>query len=161
MPVKKILKKILIKLCRICGYEIIDQSQFSFPSLKNKKFNNLSTINNKSIVFPLGEVKISKKVQSLPTHTLRFWEKEFKQIKPKIFSGNRRYYDENSINTLKKIKFLLKDKGMTLNGVKKLLNSEESDIDELNYTSIRQKNIIKKKLKYIKNLIKNIKVNNG
>ena len=65
MPVKKILKKILIKLCRICGYEIIDQSQFSFPSLKNKKFNNLSTINNKSIVFPLGEVKISKKVQSL------------------------------------------------------------------------------------------------
>ena len=103
----------------------------------------------------------SRSGQKLPTHTIRFWEKEFKQIKPKIFSGNRRYYDENSINTLKKIKFLLKDKGMTLNGVKKLLNSEESDIDELNYTSIRQKNIIKKKLKDIKNLIKNIKVNNG
>ena len=50
---------------------------------------------------------------------------------------------------------------MTLNGVKKLLNSEDSDIDELSYTSIRQKNIIKNKLKYIKNLIKNIKVNNG
>ena len=50
---------------------------------------------------------------------------------------------------------------MTLNGVKKLLNSEDSDIDEFNYTSIRQKNIIKNKLKYIKNLIKNIKVNNG
>ena len=65
MPVKKILKKILIKLCRISGYEIIDQNQFSFPSLKNKKFNNLSTINDKSIVFPLGEVKISKKIQSL------------------------------------------------------------------------------------------------
>ena len=104
---------------------------------------------------------VDRKTGKLSTHTLRFWEKEFKQIKPKIFSGNRRYYDENSINTLKKIKFLLKDKGMTLNGVKKLLNSEESDIDELNYTSIRQKNIIKKKLKYIKNLIKNIKVNNG
>jgi len=65
MPVKKILKKILIKLCRISGYEIIDQNQFSFPSLKNKKFNNLSTINDKSIVFPLGEVKISKKIRSL------------------------------------------------------------------------------------------------
>ena len=65
------------------------------------------------------------------THTIRFWEKEFKQIKPKIFTGNRRYYDENSINVLKKIKFLLKDQGMTLNGVKKVLNSNDSDIDEL------------------------------
>ena len=114
----------------------------------------------------IGEVAeilelINKKNGSLSTHTIRFWEKEFKQIKPKIFSGNRRYYDENSINTLKKIKFLLKDKGMTLNGVKKLLNSEDSDIDEFNYTSIRQKNIIKNKLKNIQNLIKNIKVNNG
>ena len=114
----------------------------------------------------IGEVAeilelINKKKGTLSTHTIRFWEKEFKQIKPKIFSGNRRYYDENSINTLKKIKYLLKDKGMTLNGVKKLLNSEDSDIDEFNYTSIRQKNIIKNKLKNIKNLIKNIKVNNG
>ena len=114
----------------------------------------------------IGEVAkilnlIDKKSGKLATHTIRFWEKEFKQIKPKIFSGNRRYYDENTINTLKKIKFLLKDKGMTLNGVKKLLNSEKSDIDESNYTTIRQKNIIKNKIKYIKNLIKNIKVNNG
>ena len=114
----------------------------------------------------IGEVAkilelINKNNGSLSTHTIRFWEKEFKQIKPKIFSGNRRYYDKNSINILKKIKYLLKDKGMTLNGVKKLLNSEDSDIDEFNYTSIRQKNIIKKKLKNIQNLIKNIKVNNG
>ena len=114
----------------------------------------------------IGEVAkilelINKNNGSLSTHTIRFWEKEFKQIKPKIFSGNRRYYDKNSIDILKKIKYLLKDKGMTLNGVKKLLNSEDSDIDEFNYTSIRQKNIIKNKLKNIKNLIKNIKVNNG
>ena len=114
----------------------------------------------------IGEVAeilelINKKKGTLSTHTIRFWEKEFKQIKPKIFSGNRRYYDENSINTLKKIKYLLKDKGMTLNGVKKLFKSENSDIDESNYTSIRQKKIIKTKLKNIKNLIKNIKVNNG
>ena len=110
----------------------------------------------------IGEVAkilnlINKKNGSLSTHTIRFWEKEFKQIKPKIFSGKRRYYDENDINILKKIKYLLKDKGMTLNGVKKVLNSENSDIDELNNTSIRQKNIIKTKLKNIKNLIKNIK----
>ena len=91
------------------------------------------------------------------THTIRFWEKEFKQIKPKIFTGNRRYYDENSINILKKIKYLLKDKGMTLNGVKKVLNSNDSDIDELYNTSINQKNIIKSKIINIKKLIKEFK----
>ncbi len=91
------------------------------------------------------------------THTIRFWEKEFKQIKPKIFTGNRRYYDENSINILKKIKYLLKDKGMTLNGVKKVLNSNDSDIDEFYNTSIKQKKIIKSKLIKIKKLIKEFK----
>ena len=91
------------------------------------------------------------------THTIRFWEKEFKQIKPKIFTGNRRYYDENLINILKKIKYLLKDKGMTLNGVKKVLNSTDSDIDEFYNTTINQKNIIKTKLIKIKKLIKEIK----
>ena len=91
------------------------------------------------------------------THTIRFWEKEFKQIKPKIFTGNRRYYDEKSINILKKIKYLLKDKGMTLNGVKKVLNSTDSDIDEFYNTTINQKNIIKAKLIKIKRLVKEIK----
>ena len=91
------------------------------------------------------------------THTIRFWEKEFKQIKPKIFTGNRRYYDENSINILKKIKYLLKDKGMTLNGVKKVLNSNDSDIDEFYNTTINQKKIIKSKLIKIKKLIKEFK----
>ena len=110
----------------------------------------------------IGEVAkilelFNKKKGSLSTHTIRFWEKEFKQIKPKVFSGNRRYYDENSINVLRKIKYLLKDKGMTLNGVKKVLNSNDSDIDELYNTSINQKNIIKSKLINIKKLIKEFK----
>ncbi len=110
----------------------------------------------------IGEVAkilelFNKKKGSLSTHTIRFWEKEFKQIKPKVFSGNRRYYDENSINVLKKIKYLLKDKGMTLNGVKKVLNSNDSEIDELYNTSINQKNIIKSKLIKIKKLIKEFK----
>ena len=97
----------------------------------------------------------------MSTHTIRFWEKEFKQIKPKVFSGNRRYYDDNLINTLKKIQFLLKDKGMTLIGVKKVLNSENSDIDELYNTTIKQKNIIKSRIENIKKIITNIKDNNG
>lgn len=62
---KKILKKLLIKLNRLCGYEIIDQNEFTFPSLKNKNYNDLSTINQKSIVMPLGEVKITRKIKSL------------------------------------------------------------------------------------------------
>ncbi|MDC3082457.1 MerR family transcriptional regulator, partial [Candidatus Pelagibacter sp.] len=98
---------------------------------------------------------------SLSTHTIRFWEKEFKQIKPKIFSGKRRYYDENTINIIKKIKYLLKDKGMTLNGVKKVLNSEDSDIDVLYNTTIKQKSMIKSKLNKIKDIISTIKNKNG
>ncbi len=121
--------------------------------------NNLKTDSKyKSIgeVAQLLDLKDNKK-GTLSTHTIRFWEKQFKQIKPKIFVGRRRYYDEKTINTLKKIKFLLKDKGMTLNGVKKVLNSELSDIDELNNTSIKQKNIIKIKIKKIKNLVESLK----
>ena len=107
--------------------------------------------NKESKYKTIGEVakilNLINQKNGLPsTHTIRFWEKEFKQIKPKIFTGNRRYYDENSINVLKKIKFLLKDQSMTLNGVKKVLNSNDSDIDELYNTSIKQKKIIKSKI---------------
>ena len=103
----------------------------------------------------------NKKTGSFSTHTIRFWEKEFKQIKPKIFNGKRRYYDEETIVILKKIKFLLKVKGMTLNGVKKLLNSSDSDIDDLYNTSIKPKYLIKSKIKKIKNLITSIRNFNG
>ena len=102
---------------------------------------------------------VNKKNGNLNTHTIRFWEKEFKQIKPKIFSGRRRYYDENSVNILKKIKFLLKDQGMTINGAKKLLNSNQSLIlDEFPNKSISVDSLkIKNKVKNISNLVKEIK----
>ena len=119
-------------------------------SKENKKYK---TIGEVARILNL----VNQKKGSFSTHTIRFWEKEFKQIKPKIFTGNRRYYDENSINILKKIKYLLKEKGMTLSGVKKLLNSNDSDIDELYNISIKQKNIIKSKLIKIKKLVKDIK----
>ena len=117
---------------------------------KNSKYKTISEVAKILNLY-------NKRNGSLSTHTLRFWEKVFKQIKPKFFSGNRRYYDENSVNTLKKIKFLLKDKGMTLNGVKKVLNSNDSDIDELYNTSIRKKKIIKSKILKIKELLNKIK----
>ena len=121
---------------------------------------------NKKIYKSIGEVAkilnlVNKKKGSLSTYTIRFWEKEFKQIKPKVFSGQRRYYDDDTINILKKIKYLLKDRGMTLNGVKRLLNSDNSNIDESHNTSINQKKIIKSKLKNIKKIINNIKKDHG
>ncbi len=110
----------------------------------------------------IGEVAeilglVNQKNGKFSTHTIRFWEKEFKQIKPKFFVNNRRYYDQKSIDVLKKIKYLLKNKGMTINGVKKILNSEVSDIDNLYNPTINQKNIIKSKIKKIKKIINNIK----
>ena len=99
----------------------------------------------------------SKKNGTLPTHTIRFWEKQFKQIKPKILNSNRRYYDENNINILKKIKFLLKDQGMTINGVRKILNSKESlKLDEIANNSIRTDNL-KNKLINISKIVKKLK----
>ena len=99
----------------------------------------------------------SKKKGALSTHTIRFWETQFKQIKPKILNANRRYYDERTINLLKKVKFLLKDKGMTINGVKKILNGEDSlELDEMANNSIKADNL-RNKLNKISNIIKNIK----
>ena len=121
--------------------------------ISNKEETKYKTIGEVAKILNL----INQKNGSLSTHTIRFWEKEFKQIKPKIFTGNRRYYDENSINVLKKIKFLLKDQGMTINGAKKVLNSNDSDIDELYNTSIKQKKIIKSKILKIKELLNKFK----
>ena len=110
----------------------------------------------------IGEVAKILKLKSnkkgvLPTHTIRFWEKQFKQIKPKILNANRRYYDEDCINLLKKVKFLLKDQGMTINGVKKLLNSNKTiELDETANNSIRTDNL-KIKLIKISNIVKNLK----
>ena len=99
----------------------------------------------------------SNKKGVLPTHTIRFWETQFKQIKPKILNSNRRYYDENCINLLKKVKFLLKEQGMTINGVKKILNGDQSlKLDEMANNSIKADNL-RNKLTKISKIIKNIK----
>ena len=113
----------------------------------------------------IGEVAkilnlVNKKKGSFNTHTIRFWEKEFKNINPKIFAGRRRYYDKSSIELLKKIKFLLKDQGMTIKGVKKALSSSTSfNLDDLSNKSItiNKKLVIKKKIDKISKLAKEIK----
>ena len=111
----------------------------------------------------IGEVAkildlVNVKKGTLNTHTIRFWEKEFKQIKPKILNGNRRYYNNQTIEVLKKVKFLLKEQGMTINGVKKVLNSDKSlNLDELSNNSISANYNLRNKLKNISNLVKQIK----
>jgi DNA-binding transcriptional MerR regulator len=101
---------------------------------------------------------VNKKRGTLNTHTIRFWEKEFKQIKPKILNGNRRYYNNDTIEVLKKVQFLLKNQGMTINGAKKILNTDKSlKLDVLQNNSINAKYNIKNKLIKISNLIKHIK----
>jgi len=91
------------------------------------------------------------------THTIRYWEKEFKQIKPKILSGNRRYYNKSNVDLLKKIKFLLKEQGMTINGVKKILDKGYSNhLDEISNESIRTDNL-RNKISNISKIIKDLK----
>ena len=109
----------------------------------------------------IGEVakilNLNNNKKALSTHVIRFWETQFKQIRPKVLNSNRRYYDEKTINLLKKIKFLLKDQGMTINGVKKILNNEDSlKLDEIADKSIRTENLRNKLLK-ISNKLKELK----
>ena len=119
----------------------------------NKEDNSYKTI---SEVVKILNLK-SKKGDSLPTHTLRFWEKEFKQIKPKILTGNRRYYDKKNIELLKKVHFLLKEQGMTIDGVRKILNNKESlKLDEISNQTIKANNL-KNKLIKISGLVRNLK----
>ena len=110
----------------------------------------------------IGEVVkiLNLKVKSnnkIATHTVRFWETQFKQIKPKILSGNRRYYDQKNINLLKKIKFLLKDQGMTINGVQKFLDKKEpNNVDEFLNKTIRTDDL-RNKISNISKIIKELK----
>ena len=109
----------------------------------SKKLNLIDTITKK----PLN-------------HILRYWEKEFKQIRPKKIN-NRRYYSTEQIEIIKMIKFLLKNKGMTILGVKQLMNININKLDDRNIHSLKaeahrmilsaKSKEILKKIKYIKN----------
>ena len=132
-----------------------------------KNLNNSSILNKMNKHFmaykTIGEVaeilnSNSKNVKLIETHTIRFWEKKFKQIKPRILGGKRRYYDTKNIELLKKVHFLLKEKGMTINGAKKALDNQEPlKLDEISNQTIKKTNL-KNKLSKISKIIKNLKV---
>ena len=102
---------------------------------------------------------VNSKTKKPSNYILRYWEKEFKQIKPVILK-NRRYYSEKQIDIVKLIKFLLKDKGMTINGVKNILRSDINSLDDYNSYSLKTdylKENIKVKSKIILEKIKKLK----
>ena len=90
-------------------------------------------------------------------HTLRYWETQFKQIKPKKIN-NRRYYDRKNIDLILKIQYLLKKQGLTINGVRNILNNKNFKTDS-NKKKIANSLNIKYRLNKINNLIKKLKDN--
>ncbi len=98
---------------------------------------------------------VNKKTGHLQTHTLRYWETQFKQIKPLIRAGKRRYYSKKDFEIIKMIMFYLKEKGLTINGVKKILDSKKNTtLDDNDNSSLYRRNL--KVSKLIKNKVKNI-----
>ena len=114
--------------------------------------------------FKISEVSkllnlIDQKNQKPANHTLRFWEKEFREIKPTLIN-NRRYYNEKQIEVIRLIKFLLKDKGMTIKGVKNVLKNDINCLDDYNSNSLKteyQKKNIELKSKKVLEKIKILK----
>ena len=88
-------------------------------------------------------------------HILRFWEKEFKEIRPKKIN-NRRYYSPEQVEIIKMIKFLLKNKGMTILGVKNLLSSKTNMLDGYNMNSLKTDHYKKKLVTKSKLLLEKI-----
>ena len=116
----------------------------------------------------IGEVAkeldlVDKKTGNLQTHTIRYWETQFKQIRPTIRAGKRRYYSVKDFKIIKYIKFLLKERGLTINGVKKILNKPETrSIDDnmnigINRSNLNTNKIIKSKIKNISKIIKELR----
>ena len=95
------MKKLFIKLAKFLGFEIIDQNNFSSPTLNKKLNEDLSILNEKSIVLPLGEVKISRKVKSIliiirMNTEIEIWD----QNKKRLFEKPKIEYSYRSINSL-------------------------------------------------------------
>jgi len=129
----------------------------------------MKTINKKDAAYKtIGEVAkalglVNKETGHLQTHTIRYWETQFKQIRPLIRAGKRRYYSKQNFQIIKLIKFLLKEKGLTINGVKKILNNPDihSLDDNMNFgiykSDLKNTKIIKDKIKKISKIISELK----
>ena len=122
--------------------------------MSNKLDKAYKTIGEVAEILNLKNVNNGK----LNTYILRFWEKEFKQIKSLVLNNRRRYYDMKTVNLLKKIKYLLKDEGMTIKGVKNMLDKKRFNLDDASKLpiTVSDKNL-KLRLNKISNILKEIK----
>ena len=106
---------------------------------------------------------IDKKTGHLQTHTLRYWETQFRQIKPSIRAGKRRYYSQKDFKIIKFVKYLLKERGLTIIGVKKILNNpnnqsiDQNDVLGVYKPTLNNTSVIKEKVKNISKIIKELK----
>ncbi|MBL6857433.1 MAG: MerR family transcriptional regulator [Pelagibacteraceae bacterium] len=123
--------------------------------LDSKK--ELLTISEVVELFNLQKTKVNK----ISTHTLRFWEGKFKQLKPTILSGSRRYYSKKNIEVLKLIIFLLKDRRLTIKGAIKVMNEKPKDLDVSKLSSIKAEYYIKNIKLRSKKILDKIKKING
>ena len=128
------------------------------------------SIKNISAYKTIGEVTkelnlVDKRTGRLQTHTLRYWQKQFKQLNPSVKAGNRRYYSKNDLLIIKEIKFLLKDKGLTISGAKKLLSDKKTlSLDEstLMRENSTKTEILREKIKKISKIVGELKkIKNG
>ena len=159
------MKKLFIKLCKIMGYEIIDQNNFTSPTLNKELNDNLSILNEKSIVLPLGEVKISRKITSVlilfrTNSNVEIWDQNKKRLfeEPKIEYTLRSLKSLiKSINFSKekcpsiKIKLIIVDddsKEENVNKIKNLTKNSGLEIDILNLDHEKYIKIIKKQAAY-------------
>ena len=129
-------------------------SKISLIQMIKKTNNAYRSIGEVAELLNLKNSKSGK----LNTYTLRFWEKEFKQIKPKLLNNRRRYYDKKTVELLVKIQYLLKDKGMTIKGVKNMLNNKRFDLDDpLNVPINNVNKNIRSRVTEISNILKHLK----
>ena len=154
------MKKLFIKLCKIMGYELIDQNSFTSPTLDKELNEDLSILNDKSIVLPLGEVKISRKVKSIlilfrTNSNIEIWD----QNKKRLFELPKIEYTLRSLNSLLKsinfckkkypdikIKLTIVDDNTNetnLNKIKNLTSNNNLDINIAKVNHQKYKNLIK------------------
>ena len=125
------MKKFFIKICKLFGYEILDQNNFSSPTLGKELNEELSVINEKSIVLPLGEVKITKKVKSIliilrMNTNIQIWD----QNRKRLFEYPKIEYTKRSLNSLIKSINFLKNKDSNIN-VKTIIVDDNSSVNNL------------------------------
>tara|TARA_B110000444_G_scaffold187017_1_gene176269 strand:+ start:1395 stop:1790 length:396 start_codon:yes stop_codon:yes gene_type:complete len=103
----------------------------------------------------------NSKTKKPSNHTLRFWETKFKQLKPTILAGGRRYYSKKNIKVLKMIIYLLKEQGLTINGAIRVMNHNSKELDDTKTLSIKRE-YYKKNIKLkSKNILQKIRKLHG